>query len=278
MRIALVHDWLTGMRGGEKVLEAICEIYPDADIFTLLHVPGSVSPGIERHRIRTSFIQHVPGAAHRYRHLLPLFPLAIEQFSFDRYEAVISISHCAAKSILPGLRARHLCYCETPMRYAWDQFDAYFGAERVGRLGEAVLRPVLASLARWDASTAGRAHRYVANSEYVAARVSRYYNRQASVVYPPVDTEYFHPDGRVPARSALVVSALVPYKRIDVAIAACAHAGVPLRVVGTNSARLAWCCCRASRILALSRWKPRHADARWWRWAKAGRSRRSWTA
>ena len=132
MRVALVHDWLTGMRGGEKVLEAIAEIYPSADIFTLVHVPGSVSRVIESRRILTSFIQRMPAASRFYRHYLPLFPAAIEQFDLRRYDCIISISHCAAKSILPGLRARHLCYCETPMRYAWDQFDAYFGAEPSG--------------------------------------------------------------------------------------------------------------------------------------------------
>jgi len=234
MKIALVHDWLTGMRGGEKVLEVFCDLYPAADVFTLLHVPGSVSTRIERHRIRTSLVQAVPGAKRLYRHLLPIFPFAIEQFSFDEYDLIVSISHCAAKSILPGMRARHLCYCLTPMRYAWDQFGAYFGPERVGRLGSDVLRPVMASLARWDAETANRAHRIVAISRYVADRVGRYYNRQASVVYPPVDTELFRPNGSAPGNSALVVSALVPYKRIDLAIAACAHAGIPLRVVGTG--------------------------------------------
>ncbi|MCX6544335.1 MAG: glycosyltransferase [Acidobacteria bacterium] len=234
MRIALVHDWLTGMRGGEKVLEVLCDVYPAADVFTLLHVPGSVSPRIERHRIRTSLVQRVPGAKRIYRQLLPLFPFAIEQFSFDRYDLIVSISHCAAKSILPGIRARHLCYCLTPMRYAWDQFGAYFGPDRVGRLGSGVLRPVMARLARWDAATANRAHQIVAISRYVADRVRGYYNRQASVVYPPVDTEYFRPDGSAPGNSALVVSALVPYKRVDLAIAACAHAGIPLRIVGTG--------------------------------------------
>jgi len=232
MRIALVHDWLTGMRGGEKVLELLCDTYPSADIFTLLHVPGSVSPRIERHRIVRSLIQRVPGAPRLYRHLLPILPFAIEQFAFDDYDLIISISHCVAKSVIPGPRARHLCYCLTPMRYAWDQFSAYFGAARVGRMGEAVLRPVMARLARWDAATADRADEFVAISRYVADRVARYYNRQASVVYPPVDTDYYVPDGRGAERSALVVSALVPYKRVDLAIAACAHAGVPLRIVG----------------------------------------------
>ena len=232
MRVAIVHDWLTGMRGGEKVLEAVAEIYPHADIFTLVHVKGSVSPLIEARRIRTSFIQRLPASGRLYRHYLPLFPLAIEQFDFRAYHLVISISHCAAKSVIHGPGTRHLCYCLTPMRYAWDQFGEYFGAHRTGRAGEALYRPVMSWLARWDASTAGRADAFVAISRYVAARVARYYARTADVVYPPVDTGFFGPDGSEPGSSALVVSALVPYKRVDLAIEACAAAGVPLRVIG----------------------------------------------
>jgi glycosyltransferase involved in cell wall biosynthesis len=231
-RMALVHDWLTGMRGGEKVLEVFCEVYPAADIFTLVHVPGSVSPTIERHPIRTSLIQRLPWSGRLYRHYLPLFPTAVELLDLDGYDVVVSISHCAAKSVIIRGSARHLCYCLTPMRYAWDQFDAYFGAARVGALGQAVLRPVLARLARWDAATAGRAHQYVAISRYVAARIARYYNREAGVVYPPVDTGFFRPAAIDPGRHALVVSALAPYKRIDLAIDACRGAGVALRVVG----------------------------------------------
>ncbi len=233
VRLAVVHDWLTGMRGGEKVLEVIGEVFPDADILTLLHVPGSVSPAIERHRIRTSVIQRLPAAASLYRHYLPLFPTAIELLDLDGYDAVLSVSHCAAKSVVVRGGAPHVCYCLTPMRYAWDQFDAYFGPQRVGRPMSAALRPVLSWLARWDAATAGRASRYVAISRYVAARIARYYGRKAEVIYPPVDTEFFQPAGAGgPGRHALVVSALVPYKRVDLAIDACREAGVALRIVG----------------------------------------------
>jgi glycosyltransferase involved in cell wall biosynthesis len=174
-----------------------------------------------------------------YRHYLPLFPTAIEQFSFDGFDRIVSLSHCCAKSIVHPGRVPHLCYCLTPMRYAWDQFDAYFGPERIGRVGSALMRPVMARLARWDRDTAGRADRYVAISHYVAGRIGRYYNRQATVVYPPVDTDFFHPDATPAERFALVVSALVPYKRIDVAIAASARAGVPLTIVGDGPERVA---------------------------------------
>ena len=237
-RVALVHDWLTGMRGGEKVLEALCEMYPSADIFTLVHRKGSVSDTIERHPIRTSLVQRLPLATTEYPRYLPLFPFAIEQLSLDRYDLVLSSSHCAAKGVVVPGRAVHLCYCHSPMRYAWDQFDAYFGPARVGRAASRWLyRPMLSRLARWDASTSGRVHRFLANSSHVAARIQRYYNRQATIVYPPVDTVFFHPTDLAPENHFLIVSALVPYKRIDLAIAACEQVGASLRIVGDGPER-----------------------------------------
>jgi len=238
-KIALVHDWLTGMRGGERALEVLCERYPHAELFTLVHIPGSVSPTIERHTIHTSFIQNLPAVASYYRHYLPLFPTAVERFRFDGFDTVISISHCCVKSVITPKTTRHLCYCLTPMRYAWDQFDAYFGPDRIGVLGSRVMRPVMAHLARWDRKTADRADRYVAISHYVAGRIGRYYNRESSVVYPPVNTECFRPDQSAPEGFALVVSALVPYKRIAVAIDACARANVPLKIAGDGPERSA---------------------------------------
>ncbi len=236
-RLALVHDWLTGMRGGEKVLEVLCERFPEADLFTLVHVRGSVSPSIERHPIRTSFLQRLPGVTRYYRYGLPLFPIAVEGFDLEGYDFVLSTSHCCVKSVIRASRARHLCYCLTPMRYAWDQFDAYFGPERIGRIGSAAMRPIMARLARWDRDTAGRPDRYVAISHYVAGRIARYYNRESTVVYPPVDTTFFHPDGSRPEPFALVVSALVPYKQVNLAIEACRRAGVPLTIVGDGPER-----------------------------------------
>jgi glycosyltransferase involved in cell wall biosynthesis len=238
MRVALAHDWLTGMRGGEKVLEALCEIYPDADVFTLLHVPGSVAASIERHRIRTSFVQRLPASATKYRWYLPLFPAAVEQFDLDGYDLVISSSHCAVKAVTPRGGARHISYSHSPMRYAWDQFDAYFGPARVGATASRwIYRPLLSRLARWDAATAHRVHRFISNSNHVARRIRRYYNRQATTVYPPVDTAFYQPDGTAPGSHFLIVSALVPYKRIEIAIDACARAGAPLRIVGGGPTR-----------------------------------------
>jgi glycosyltransferase involved in cell wall biosynthesis len=226
------------MRGGERVLEALCELHPDADIFTLCHIRGSVSSAIERHRIATSFVQRLPLAAAYYRQYLPLFPLAIEQFDLDPYELVISSSHCAAKAVVPPGRARHICYCHSPMRYAWDQFEAYFGPARVGRLAHRwVYRPMMARLARWDAATATRVDRFVANSAHVAARIRRYYNREATIVYPPVDTVFFQPVDIPPGTHFLIVSALVPYKRVELAMEACERVGAGLRIIGDGPDR-----------------------------------------
>jgi glycosyltransferase involved in cell wall biosynthesis len=235
-RVAIVHDWLTGMRGGEKVLEAICELYPDATIYTLVHVKGSVSERIERHRIHRSVVQRLPKAGEFYRQYLPLFPMMIEAFDLDGYDLVISSSHCAAKSVIRPGSATHVCYCHSPMRYAWDQFESYFGPAQVGRFRSTLLRPVLAHLARWDAATANRVDRFLANSQYVAGRIRRYYNRGSTVVHPPVDTTFFRPPASPLPQpfqpTFLIVSALVPYKRLDVAIAACRRTGTKLRIVG----------------------------------------------
>ena len=237
LRVALAHDWLTGMRGGEKVLEAICELFPDAPLYTLVHLPGSVSPLIEGRRIVTSFAQRLPDPARFYRHYLPLYPLAVRMFDLRDYDLVISSSHCAVKSVVTTGRTVHVCYCHSPMRYAWDQFDAYFGPEQVGALGSAVMRPLMRQMARWDAATADRVDRFLANSQYVAGRIRRYYNRGSTIVHPPVDTDFYTPDGRSGSPGFLIVSALVPYKRLEVAIEACRKVAVPLKIVGTGPER-----------------------------------------
>jgi glycosyltransferase involved in cell wall biosynthesis len=222
------------MRGGEKVLESLCRLFPSARLSTLVHVPGSVSPAIEQRRIRTSLVQHLPNAGRWYREFLPLFPTAIELFDLDDVDLVVSTSHCASKAVVPTGRAVHICYCHTPMRYVWDQFDAYFGRERLGRWPSLAARGMASWLARWDRDTAGRVTRFVANSRYVAGRIGRYYNRPATVIHPPVDTRFFAPGDTSRGDAFLVVSALVPYKRIDVAIRAAALARVPLKIVGTG--------------------------------------------
>ena len=255
----MIHDWLTGMRGGEKALEAIAELYPGATLHTLLHVRGSVSPALERLPERRSFVQWLPSSARRYRQYLPLFPTAIEQFDLDRYDLVISTSHCAAKSVVVPGRARHVCYCHSPMRYAWDQFDSYFGPDQVGAARSRMLRRIMAGLARWDRDTAGRVHLYVANSHYVAGRIRRYYNRGSTVVYPPVDTAFYRPEPtRRPESFFLVVSALVPYKRLDVAVRACARIRAPLTIVGRGpeEGRLRRLAADAGAAVEFTGWTP----------------------
>ena len=233
-RVGLVHDWLTGMRGGEKVLEAICEVYPDAPLTTLVRVPGSVSPRIEARPIRTSFAQALPNPGRFYRHYLPLYPLAVRMLDFSGCDLVISSSHCAVKSVIAPPGAVHVCYCHSPMRYAWDQFEEYFGAARTGPAMSRLMRMVMRRIARWDQVTAARVDRFLANSQYVAGRIRRYYNRRSTTVYPPVDTDFYTPASRAASPAFLIVSALVPYKRLDIAIDACRQAGVPLRIVGTG--------------------------------------------
>ena len=233
-RVALVHDWLTGMRGGEKVLEALCEIFPAAPLYTLVRVPGTVSERIEARPIHTSFVQHLPAPGRLYRHYLPLYPLAVELWDLSSFDLVISSSHCAVKAVKVRKDAVHVCYCHSPMRYAWDQFDAYFGPDQIGKLKSRLMRPIMHAMARWDRTTATRVDRFLANSQYVAGRIGRYYNRRSAVVYPPVATDFYTPESRSSARGFLIVSALVPYKRLDVAIEACRRLAAPLTIVGTG--------------------------------------------
>ena len=244
-RVALVHDWLTGMRGGEKVLEVLAEIYPQAPIFTLFHFPGSVSALLESHPIHTSYLQRAPALRRHYRHYLPLFPSAIEDLDLGGFDLIVSSSHCVAKGVVPPPGARHVCYCHTPMRYAWDQERAYFPHRRglVARLRSLIL----SALRTWDVATSPRVDHFVANSRFVAGRIRRYYGRPADVLPPPVDVEFFTPDassgppvnpGGMDNSSTqaycLAVSALAPYKRLEVAIRACENLRLPLRIVGTG--------------------------------------------
>jgi glycosyltransferase involved in cell wall biosynthesis len=192
-----------------------------------------VSTRIEEHPITTSLAQALPRAGHFYRQYLPFFPTLVEWFDFDRFDLVISSSHCAVKSVIRPGRARHLCYCHSPMRYGWDQFGAYFGPAQMGGAGHRAARHIMARLARWDRDTAHRVDRFLANSQYVAGRIDRYYNRRSTVVYPPVDTAFYRPAPSPQQRDGfLVVSALVPYKRVEVAIESCRMAGVSLKIVG----------------------------------------------
>jgi len=232
MKIAIVHDWLTGMRGGEKCLEVFCKLYPKADLFTLLHIPGSVSPIIESHRIHTSFIQNLPLVELKYRYYLPLMPFAIERFDFTGYDLILSSSHCVAKGIKPGPQSLHICYCHTPMRYIWDQFDQYFGSEGSGVISAIVMRILRPWLQRWDVQTSRRVDSFIANSKHVQNRISRYYQQEATVIHPPVDTRFFKPTQKETDDYFLIVSAFAPYKRVDLAVEAFNKLGYPFVVIG----------------------------------------------
>jgi glycosyltransferase involved in cell wall biosynthesis len=222
------------MRGGEKVLLSLARLYPEAPIYTLLHVKGSVAPELEAREIRTSFVQHLPAVAKRYRHYLPLFPRAAESFDLRGFDLVFSSSHCVAKGVRPAPGALHLSYCHTPMRYVWDRFDDYFGPGRVSPLTRLLIRPIAARLRAWDAKSSSRVDHFAANSAYVAGRIRRYYGRDSTVIPPPVDTEFFSPGADVPGQYELVVSALAPYKRLELCLEAYRGTGRRLRIVGSG--------------------------------------------
>lgn len=252
LKVALVHDWLTGMRGGEKCLEVMAEIFPAADLFTLLHVPGSVSPVIENRRVVTSFVQRLPQAERRYRWALPLFPRAVESFDLAGYDLVLSSSHCVAKGAIAPPGALATCYCYTPMRYVWDRFDDYFG-DRPAPL-RALIGWQAARLRAWDRRTAARVHQWLPISTVVQQRLVDWYQvprERTQIVHPPVDVERFRaaaalspPGGLQSGEYDLVLSALVPYKRIDLAVLAAIQAGRLLVVAGEGPER--------SRLAALA--------------------------
>ena len=216
------------------MLLSLARVFPEAPIFTLLHVKGSVAPELERREIRTSFVQHLPAAATRYRHYLPLFPTAAESFDLRGFDLVVSSSHCAAKGVRPAREALHLCYCHTPMRYVWDRYDDYFGPGRASLLTRLVVRPLAPRLRAWDVRSAARVHRFAANSEWVKERIRRFYGRDAVVIPPPVDTGFFTPGDDCPGSYDLVVSALAPYKRLELVLDAYRGTGRPVRIVGTG--------------------------------------------
>src|SRR6185295_15456742 len=222
--------------GGEKVLVSLARIFPDAPIFTLLHVKGSLWPELEARDIRTTFVQRLPGVERRYRQYLPLFPAAAAAIDLRGYDLVVSSSHCVAKGVRVDEGALHLCYCHTPMRYVWDRYDDYFGPGRVGAPAKWIIPVVAEGLRAWDVATAGRVRRYVANSRYVAGRIERYYGRDAVVIPPPVDTDFFTPasgNGHA-GEFDLVISALAPYKRLDLVLEAYRGTGRRIKIVGSG--------------------------------------------
>ena len=229
MRVALVHDWLTGLRGGEKCLLAAARRWPDAPLHTLFHKRGSVGPEIENRPVHASVLNRLPFVHKYYRYLLPLMPAAAGWRIRDA-DLVLSFSHCVAKSAVPPPGVPHVSYCFTPVRYAWHMREAYF---RKGWKAK-ILGPVLSRLRDWDRRTADRVTHFVAISETVRRRIRECYDRDSVVIPPPVDTEFYGP-ALVPREPYyLVVSAFAPYKRFDLAVEACTRLGRPLVVIGTG--------------------------------------------
>lgn len=235
-RVALVHDWLTGMRGGEKVLLELCRMFPSARIYTLLWQPGSVDPEIESRIQQTSFLQRLPRSRTAYRYLLPLFPAAVRSLAIRDADLVISSSHAVAKGVRVPAGVSHVGYIHTPMRYLWDDADSYFRFGRGRSWKRAALQIASPALRRFDLHTADGVDHFIANSETVRRRIQRLYRREATVIPPPVDTDFFRPALHSPANAYyLVVSSLEPYKRIDLALEAFEHLGRPLRIAGSGT-------------------------------------------
>jgi glycosyltransferase involved in cell wall biosynthesis len=231
-KTALVHHWLVTRRGGERVLEALMELFPDADLFTLVCDRASLLPAYRNRRIRTSLLQHLPRAAQWYRFYLPLFPAATRRLDLSGYQLVITSDAATMKGVRTSPDCMHICYCYTPMRYVWSGYETYLRA--TGPLGQVVFPPLASWLRRWDYAAAQRVSRFIGISRNVVDRIRLYYNRESTMIFPPVDTDYFRPasPGQPSGNYFLAVSQLVPYKRIDLIVDAFNRVSLPLIVIG----------------------------------------------
>lgn len=230
LRVAIVHYWLVGIAGGEKVVEQILKVYPQADIFTMLEDPEVSRKMVGDRKVVTSFIQKLPGAKNYYRKLLPIMPIAVENFDVSGYDLVISSESGPAKGVLPGLGAVHICYCHSPMRYIWDQYQDYKAT--TGALGRFVMTVSVPFLRLWDRLSSDRVTHFLANSTHVASRIRQYYGREATVLHPPVSVDEFSTG--VAEDFYLITGRHVAYKRIDLAIRACNELGRRLVITGTG--------------------------------------------
>jgi len=228
MKIAIIHDWLTGMRGGERCLEVFCEIFPQAHLYTLLHAPSSVSSLIEQMPTKTSFIQNLPFSKRGYRKYLPLFPIAIERFNLKGYDLILSCSHCVAKGIIPPPDAPHISYMLTPMRYAWDMYGEYFG-EKKNRMRSLFMH----YLRMWDVTSSQRVDHFICISKHVENRIRKFYRRKAEVIHPPVETKRFRLQDKK-ENYFLIVSSFAPYKKVGLAIEAFNLLDYPLKIIGSG--------------------------------------------
>ena len=238
LRLALVHDWLTGMRGGEKCLEVLCRAFPDATLYTLIHRRGALSPAIEAMTIRTSPLQRVPGVFRHYRHLLPIMPLATRAWKPGAVDLVVSLSHCVAKAVRVPAGVPHVCYCFTPMRYAWQGREAYLDGWADRPMRRALADQVLDRLRAWDRASAAGVTHFVAISETVRERIAACYGRESRVIPPPVDTELLHARGRCRARISTSASRpWCPTSGSSNAVTACSLTGRALVVIGEGPER-----------------------------------------
>lgn len=228
MKVALVHYWLVGMRGGEKVLEALAELYPEADIFTLVLDRDKLSDTLRSRNITTSFLQKIGGRRH-YQKMLPLMPFALEALDLTPYDLVISSEAGPAKGVITRPDAVHICYCHSPMRYIWDLYPQYYAQS--GPVAKAVLAATAPLLRQWDVTTAARVDHFIANSSFVAQRIRKFYRREATVIHPPVDLSRFAPVENV-GDFYLCAGQITPYKKIDIAVEAFTRMGLPLVVIG----------------------------------------------
>lgn len=234
MKTAIVHYWLVGMRGGERVLEEICKIYPDADIYTHVFDPAHITPLIKQHKIQTSFIAKLPFAVRHYQKYLGFMPRALEQLDLSGYDLILSSESGPTKGIVPAPGARHICYCHSPMRYIWDEFHTY--TNHLDPVSRFAFSHIAHRMRIWDVVSAARVDAFVANSSFTASRIERYYRRPADIVFPPVDTSRFAPSANR-GNYFLFASQLVPYKKADLAVEAFRNIDAPLYVVGDGSER-----------------------------------------
>jgi glycosyltransferase involved in cell wall biosynthesis len=234
-RVAVVHDWLTIPGGSEQVVLELLEMFPQAELFTSVYDPAPWPAQITQRTVHSSFLSRIPGSARHYPKLLPLMNRAFRSFDLSGFDLVLSSSHACAKNVQVPPSALHVCYCHTPMRYAWE--EGFLDGEEVGRAMRLVLPPLLARLRREDLAGAAGPDVFVANSGYVAERIERYYGRSAEIVHPPVDVEhYLGLEREGPGDFYLAFGRVVPYKRVDLAVAACARLGRELRVAGDGRA------------------------------------------
>ena len=228
-RTAIIHYWLVGMRGGERVLERLVRLFPEADIFTHVYDPKAVSAVINGQRVTTTFIQRLPGSRKHYQRYLPLMPLALEQLDLRGYDLVISSESGPTKGVITTPDSQHICYCHSPMRYLWDHYHDY--RDSAGALTRAAMPLVFHQLRKWDTASAARVDHFVANSTFVQRRIEKAYRRRSTVIHPPVQTDLFRPSAEID-KTYLWVGQMTAYKRADIALEAFNELGLPLLMVG----------------------------------------------